>query len=76
MMTKYVKYTGTIDTLTRRQSSVNGNPRWSVTFTDGRVMHTAIDAQVGYAISNSEYQGKPVTVTLDKGEIVGIEVTP
>ena len=52
----------TIASLERLKSSVNGNPRFRVMFTDGAVMQTQTDVSIAYAIENSEYRDVPVKV--------------
>lgn len=52
--------------------STNGSPRYRVTFTDGSMIATAIDASVNYGISNSDYREGPVHVTVEHGNIIGI----
>lgn len=42
----------TIESATRLNLSVNGNPRWSVRFTDGSAAITQSDSSVGYEIAN------------------------
>lgn len=41
-----------IDHIVRLTNSVNGNPRYSVHFTDGSVAQTQSDASVNYAVEN------------------------
>lgn len=52
----------TIASLERLKLSMNGNPRFRVTFTDGTVAQTQTDGSVGYSIENPEYQDVPVRV--------------
>jgi len=53
----------TIAKLERLRLSVNGNPRFRVTFTDGAVMQTQTDAMIGYSIENLEYRDVPLHVS-------------
>lgn len=65
----------TIASLERLKLSVNGNPRFKVTFTNGLVAQTQTDGSVGYSIENSEYRDVPVLVTFTKaGRITDVEV--
>lgn len=57
----------------RRLNSANGNPRYKVV-TDHGAFLTRLDADVTFRITNSEYSGTPVTLTLEKGEIKDVEV--
>jgi hypothetical protein len=52
----------TIDYLTRLNSSVNGNPRFRVHFTDGSSAITMSDAAFCYGIENREMLAGPVMV--------------
>lgn len=62
--------TTTITGVTRRTSSSDGNPRYTVNTTAG-TWTTVKDGSVAYGITNSEYQGE-VILTLDKEEIIGV----
>lgn len=65
----------TIASLERLRLSSNGNPRFRVTFTDGRQADTQTDAAVNYGLENREYQGVPLEVTFSpNGRIVGVKV--
>lgn len=67
----------TIATLERLKLSVNGNPRFRVTFTNGLVAQTQTDSSVAYSIENSEYRDVPVLVDFTRaGRIFGIAVAP
>lgn len=55
--------TKTIERLERLRLSVNGNPRFRVTFTDGSVADTMSDAGFAYGLENREYRNTPVVVT-------------
>ena len=61
-----------IASLKRVRNSAGGSPVFEVTFTDGQVARTARDAQVGYSIENSDYQGVPLEVEFVDGEIVRV----
>lgn len=64
----------TIHTLTRLNNSVNGNPRYRVTFTDGSAHDTSADAGFCYGLTNPEYRNVEVIVTLTRaGRIANIE---
>jgi hypothetical protein len=52
-------------------SSNEGNPRYRVTTNQG-TWPTAPGAQVGYGISNSEYQGEVILTIDGGGNIVGV----
>lgn len=68
------KITKTIASMHRMKSSVNGNPRFKVIFTDGVSAPTAPDAGWSYGAENPEYRGGPVVVHLnDQGHIEFIE---
>lgn len=65
----------TIKSVEYYSTSRSGNPRWRLTFTDGRKALTEADVQVGYGIENSEYRNGPVVVTFDPaGHIIGLRV--
>lgn len=62
-----------IETVARRGTSLNHNPRWKVTFSDGTVGLTAIDAQVGYVLG-PHWEGREVEVTRDeRGHITHVQ---
>ena len=52
-MRNITRHTGTVGRLTRMESSVNGNPRFSFTI-DGYTAVTGVDAMQGYCIQNFE----------------------
>lgn len=55
----------------RLASSVNGNPRYRVTFADGTDARTGVDSGIAYGITNSDLRGGPVEVTFDgRGNII------
>lgn len=69
-----------VETLTiakweRLRVSHMGNPRFRVTFTNGRVAETKKDAAVNYGLENPEYnEGRPINVTFDsEGKIIYVE---
>jgi hypothetical protein len=62
MASKSITYVQTIDYLERMNSSVNGNPRFRIHYTDGQVATTQPDAGVSYGLENRENIGVPVTV--------------
>lgn len=63
-----------ISRLVRLANSANGNPRHEVIFTDGTSARTAVDANIGGMIENSEYQGVPLLVTFDRaGRIAQVQ---
>lgn len=67
--------TRTIEKLERLKLSVNGNPRFRVTFTDGSVAQTQTDSSVGYSIENPEYRDVPVVISFTRtGRIFGVDV--
>jgi hypothetical protein len=51
-----------IDKLERMKSSVDGNPRFRVYFSNGLVSQTMPDDMIGYAIQNFWGENKPVDV--------------
>lgn len=56
-----------------RDSSVNGNPLYWVTFADGSMASTAVDGSVNYGITNSEFQGVPLRVEYNRrGHVVHV----
>lgn len=74
-MSKGTERVLTIATLERLKLSVNGNPRFRVTFTDGTSAQTQTDASVGYSIENSEYRDVPVRVSFTPaGRIWNVEI--
>ena len=56
----------TIDHLTRLNNSVNGNPRFRVTFTDGSSAITQSDAAFCYGLENPEFRDRPVIVSFSR----------
>lgn len=52
-----------IDTIERTNSSVNGNPAFFVTFTDGTRARTQSDAGMAYGIENKQWRAVPLLVT-------------
>lgn len=64
--------TRTVSRLKRLQNSVNGNPRYRVTFTDGSSALTKTDAGFAYAMTIG-WEGQRVTVTIERGVIVDLE---
>lgn len=62
----------TLQKVTRKQNSVNGNPT-KVLHTDHGVFVTAKDADVAYGISDL-WEDKPVRITLDMhGRVIDLE---
>jgi len=59
-----------IDKLERMSSSVNGNPRFRVHFSNGLVSQTMKDDMVGYAIQNYVGENRP-TVDVEVGTHYG-----
>lgn len=67
-------FTATIIALERLRLSVNGNPRFRVTFDNGTVAQTETDASIGYSIENPEYRDVPLRVfTTKAGRIWNLE---
>ena len=62
----------TIDHTERMRSSVNGNPRWMVFFTDGASIATSPDSSCAYGINNRNNLAGPVELTLARGLITNI----
>jgi len=57
----------TIERYERLRSSVNGNPRFRFTFTDGTVLDSMSDAGWAYAVGNPEMrEGSTVTLELTR----------
>lgn len=53
----------TIESITRRNSSVNGNPRYQFTFTDGTTAPSMSDAGFAYEVGNQNMrEGSTVLV--------------
>lgn len=66
-MSTYKVMTGlVIESLERRNNSVNGNPRWRVTFTSGLVADTMSDAMVSYELNNPEFRDTPLEVSFTR----------
>lgn len=61
----YVKEGLIISRITRLFNSANGNPRHEVVFTDGTSARTAVDANIGDMITNSEYANTPLCVVFN-----------
>lgn len=59
------KFTATITHIERMKSSHYGNPRFMLTFDNGKSYPTQPDAMIAYGIENSEYREGPVEVTLN-----------
>lgn len=58
---------------TYSNSGTQGNPRYTVIFTDGTGAATGQDCSVNYGITNSEFQGVPLRVEYnDRGDIAHI----
>ena len=55
----------TITHIERLNNSVNGNPRFEITFSDGSTHRTQSDASISYSITNKEFRG-PINVWLSK----------
>ncbi|MEB3023044.1 MULTISPECIES: hypothetical protein [Mycolicibacter] len=60
----------TITGTTRTGADKDGNPSYTVSTTDG-TWRTAPGSQVGFGITNSEFQGE-VILTIDNDLIVGV----
>jgi hypothetical protein len=59
--------TKTIESYERLRSSVNGNPRFRFTFTDGTILDGASDAGWAYAVGNPDMrEGSKVDMTLSR----------
>jgi hypothetical protein len=66
----YIRKSGR--TTERMRSSVNGNPRWQVTFDDGSHWPTAPDSSCAYGINNSELDGEVQILLNSRSNIVDI----
>lgn len=63
-------HTGTVVRMVKLTHTVNGNPRWRVTWDDGRVMNTKPDSTVGYEMDVT-WAGLTVTAEMNgRGQIV------
>ena len=63
-----------IESIERLRSSVNSNPAFRVTFTDGQTARTGTDSAVAYEIENPEYRDVPLLVTFTRaGRIVNVQ---
>ena len=60
-MKNVTRHTGTVENITRQDSSTNGNPRYTFEI-DGYTVWTGVDSSHGYGITN--YRGKVATVTI------------
>jgi len=60
-----------IDKLERMKSSVNGNPRFRVYFSNGLVSQTMQDDMIGYAIQNYVGNVQPWVLTVEFGTHYG-----
>jgi hypothetical protein len=59
--------TKTIESYERMRSSVNGNPRFRFTFTDGTILDGMSDASWAYAVGNRDMrEGSTVDMTLSR----------
>lgn len=65
--------TGRITQLLREPSSANGNPRWTVLFTDDNgatsSFKTTVDSSLGYGIQSAKYRGR---VEVEVGSHYGV----
>lgn len=68
-------YGGRIIGMQRLRNSAAGNPRWHLTLDNGVEFATEPDAQVAYALSETEHLNKWVTLRLSSTRnVVGVEV--
>lgn len=51
--------------LKRLRNTLNGNPRWEVTFTDGTTLRTKANAEIASVIENREYHDTPLVVEIN-----------
>lgn len=65
-----MQVTKTIAMTERLTNSENGNPRYRIVWTDGTANNTMPDAAIAHGITNSEYQGVPLLVTLERGQVI------
>lgn len=56
--------------LKRLTNSVNGNPRYLITFVGGTKARTKPDAVFCYSITNPEFQGVPVEVDFTRSGLI------
>ncbi len=64
-----------ITAIERLRLSANGNPAYRITFDSGLVARTQADAAISYGITNAEYRGTLVTVSLSAaGRITDVRV--
>jgi hypothetical protein len=67
----------TIANLKRLKNTVNGNPRYIVTFTDGTSIRTQGDSMLGYSVENPEYRDVPLKLEVNgRGTLSGLEPVP
>lgn len=60
------EFVARIVSVKRENSSVNGNPRFSITFSNGITRKTSSDAGIAYGIENAEYRSDTVSVFTTK----------
>lgn len=66
----------TIIALERLRNTVNGNPRYRITFDNGLAAVSQSDAGFTYAITNPEYRDTPLDVTLTRaGRVSHVKVS-
>ena len=79
-MAEYILTTAKVVKAERMKSSANGNPRFWVTFDDGVEAPTAVDAMLGYAITNQEYRDGDHDVIInrrgERASIIGMRYRP
>jgi hypothetical protein len=57
---------GRIESLQRLKLSVNGNPRFKIFLTDGRVLQTQSDGGINYDIENPEFRDVQIEFALTR----------
>ncbi len=64
----------TITNIARLRRSVNGNPRWRLTFDDGTVACTAPDAMCAFLVVAPDHEGRTVGVEINHmGRITALD---
>lgn len=58
---EHIEYDQTIERLERMRSSVNGNPRYRLHFTDGSTAETQVDTHIALGLG-PRYEGVPVHI--------------
>lgn len=57
---------GRIESLKRLKMSINGNPRFKIFLTDGRVLQTQSDGGINYDIENPKFRDVQIEFALTR----------